>query len=77
MLANPENPPAIDWAAYKARVPVAGMVDEFQKQYTALKVPYPPDTASGQIDALEKEVKSDIEKFKVESNTRIEQYVIN
>lgn len=72
VLAQPEKAPAIDWAYYKQRVPVAGMVDEFQKQYTALNIPYPPDTVSGQIDAQEKEFKSDIEKFKVESNARIE-----
>ncbi|KAF2900763.1 hypothetical protein ILUMI_05416 [Ignelater luminosus] len=74
VLANPESPPAIDWAAYKAHVKVAGMVDEFQKQYSALQIPYPPDTVSAQVDALEKEIKNDIAKFKTESNTRIEEY---
>lgn len=71
MLAYPEQPPAIDWAYYKARVPVAGMVDDFQKQYSALKVPYPPDTVKPQVDALEQEIKSDIAKFKSESDVRI------
>lgn len=47
------------------------MVDEFQKQYSALTIPYPPDTVSSQIDAQEKEIKRDIEKFKSESNVRI------
>lgn len=70
-MANPENPPAIDWAYYKARVPVAGMVDDFQKQYSALTIPYPPDTLSAQVDAQEKEVKADIDKYKTESNARI------
>lgn len=51
------------------------MVDEFQKQYSALSIPYPPDTVSPQIDALEKEIKGDIEKFKTESNIRIAEYV--
>lgn len=49
------------------------MVDDFQKQYSALKVPYPPDTVKPQLDALEQEVKSDIAKFKSESNARIEE----
>ncbi|XP_017773779.1 PREDICTED: ATP synthase subunit d, mitochondrial [Nicrophorus vespilloides] len=74
VMANPESAPAIDWAFYKAKVPVAGMVDDFQKQYTALNIPYPPDNVSGQIDTLEKEIKSDIAKFKVESSARIEEY---
>lgn len=47
------------------------MVDDFQKQYAALSIPYPPDTVSPQIDSYEKEVKADIEKFKTESNARI------
>ncbi|KAJ3663246.1 hypothetical protein Zmor_007550 [Zophobas morio] len=71
VLKNPEKAPEINWAFYKSRVPVAGMVDEFQKQYGALKIPYPPDTVSTQIDAQEKELKVEIEKFKQESNARI------
>ncbi|KAK9876795.1 hypothetical protein WA026_015033 [Henosepilachna vigintioctopunctata] len=74
VLAYPENPPAIEWSQYKAKIPVAGMVDEFQKQYTALKIPYPPDTVSSQIDALEKDIKQDIENFKKESNERIAKF---
>ncbi|XP_056636216.1 ATP synthase subunit d, mitochondrial [Diorhabda carinulata] len=74
VMSNPEQAPAIDWAFYKSKVPVAGMVDEFQKQYSALSIPYPPDTIKPQLDSLEKEIKSDIEKFKSESNTRIAEY---
>lgn len=75
VLAYPEQPPAIDWSFYKAKVPVAGMVDDFQKQYSALKVPYPPDTVKPQLDAYEQEIKSSITQFKSESNERIEGYV--
>lgn len=50
------------------------MVAEFEKQYSALSIPYPPDTVSSQIDAQADSIKSDIEKFKVESNARIEEY---
>lgn len=67
----PEQSPKIDWDFYKQRVPIAGMVDEFQKKYSALTIPYPPDTVSSQVDAYEKEIKADIEKFKVESNANI------
>ncbi|XP_044766485.1 ATP synthase subunit d, mitochondrial-like [Coccinella septempunctata] len=74
VLAYPENPPTIDWSHYKAKVPVAGMVDDFQKQYSALKIPYPPDTVSSQIDALEKEIRADIEAFNKESNEDIAKY---
>lgn len=70
-MAYPEKPPALDWSFYKARVPVAGMVDEFQKQYSALSIPFPPDTRTAEVDTQEKEIKADIEKFKSESNARI------
>lgn len=54
MLANPEVSPKIDWAYYKSRVAVSGMVDNFQKQYDALKIPYPADTVTPQVEAQAK-----------------------
>uniref|UniRef100_A0A8D2JUJ2 ATP synthase subunit d, mitochondrial n=1 Tax=Theropithecus gelada TaxID=9565 RepID=A0A8D2JUJ2_THEGE len=39
--ALPENPPAIDWAYYKASVATAGLVDDFEKKFNALKIPVP------------------------------------
>lgn len=74
VLANPETPPKIDWEHYKKVVPVAGLVDSFQKQYDALKVPYPADTLSAQIDAQAKEMKSEVEAFKKESQQRIAEH---
>lgn len=73
VFAYPEKPPTIDWSYYKSKVPVAGMVDEFQKQYSAFSVPYPPNPKTAELDALDKEISSDIEKFKAESNNRIEE----
>ncbi|XP_022901608.1 ATP synthase subunit d, mitochondrial-like [Onthophagus taurus] len=70
----PDAPPKLDWAFYKAKVPVPGMVAEFEKSYSALNIPFPADTVSGQLDSQEKEIKQDIEKFKTESNARIEEY---
>lgn len=71
VLANPEQSPKIDWAFYKNRVAVPGLVDTFQKSYEALKVPYPADNVSAQVEALRKETLSDIETFKRESEERI------
>jgi len=50
------------------------MVDEFEKQYKALSIPYPPNPKVSELDALEKEIKSDIAKFKSESDARIAEY---
>lgn len=72
VLANPEEAPKIDWAMYKKNVAVAGMVDSFQKSYEALKIPYPADNVSSQVDAQAKEVDSEIQKFVSDSNARIE-----
>jgi len=74
VLANPEKPPAIDWAYYKNLVPVAGLVDSFQKQYEALKIPYPADTVTPQVEEQAKQTRAEIEKFKAESNAKISTY---
>lgn len=71
VLANPEQSPKIDWAQYKSKVATAGLVDSFQKAYEALKIPYPSDTLSGEVDKLRGEVQNDIAKFKQESEKRI------
>lgn len=56
MNANPESPPKIDWMYYKKVVPVPGMVDNFQKQYESMIIPFPADTATSLISAQEQEV---------------------
>ena len=73
VLANPETPPKIDWAHYKKLVPAA-MVDNFQQKYEALKVPYPADNVSSQIDSQAKDTKSEIDKFVKDSKDRICKY---
>ncbi|KAJ8037129.1 ATP synthase subunit d, mitochondrial [Holothuria leucospilota] len=70
----PEKPLAINWDMYKQSVPVAGLVDKFQKEYDALKVPYPKDTATVKVNAQEKEMDQDVAKFVAESNKRIKEY---
>lgn len=71
MMANPEQPPKIDWAAYKSKIPIPGLVESFQKSYESLKVPYPADTLSSEVDKLRTQVSNDIAKFKKESDARI------
>ena len=70
--ALPESSPKIDWANYKAKVAVSGMVQDFQSKYEALKVPYPKDTLSGSIDQQAQQQKANYEKFVADSKTRIQ-----
>lgn len=71
VLANPEVAPKLDWAFYKSRVAVPGLVDTFQKNYEALKVPYPVDTLTASVESQAKQIKSEIESFKSASQARI------
>lgn len=71
VLANPEQSPKIDWSYYQKQVAVPGLVDAFRKQYESLKVPFPVDTVSPQVEELRKEITADIQQFKKESEARI------
>ena len=47
--ALPEAAPKIDFDSYKSKIAVAGMVDEFQKKYEALDIPYPKDNVTASV----------------------------
>merc|ERR1711942_92662 len=53
----PENLPAIDWSAYKSRITMPGLVDAFEKAYSAVSVPYPadPENIKATVDVQEAE----------------------
>lgn len=55
MSALPAEIPKIDWAAYKNKIAVPGLVDSFEKSYSTIKVPYPEDKYTGAIDKNEQE----------------------
>ncbi|XP_037093843.1 ATP synthase subunit d, mitochondrial-like [Pollicipes pollicipes] len=74
VLAQPENMPALDWAQYSSRLGTAGMVDQFKKQMEGLKIPYPEDKVSPQIDSQAKEAEQQVRKFTTDSNARIDGY---
>uniref|UniRef100_A0ABI8AKQ6 ATP synthase subunit d, mitochondrial n=1 Tax=Felis catus TaxID=9685 RepID=A0ABI8AKQ6_FELCA len=70
----PENPPAIDWAYYRANVAKAGLVDDFEKKFNALKVPVPEDKYTVQVDAEEREDVKSCAEFLSLSKARIVEY---
>ena len=63
MVANPESPPKIDWSYYKKNVTTPGLVDQFQKQYEAVSIPYPADKYTADIESEEKQMAKKIEEF--------------
>ncbi|XP_051939545.1 ATP synthase subunit d, mitochondrial [Hippocampus zosterae] len=70
----PESPVAIDWSYYKSAVAKAGMVDEFEKKFNALKIPAPADMQTSAINAQEAEAEKDAQAYVEASKARIAQY---
>jgi len=72
VAANPAEAPKIDFAAYKGKVAIPGLVENFQKQYEALKVPYPTENQTPKIEAQRSEMaEKKIKAFVAASNERI------
>ncbi|CAL8311175.1 unnamed protein product [Arctogadus glacialis] len=64
LTSLPEKPVTIDPTYYRSAVAKAGMVEEFEKKFTALKVPEPVDTQSALINSQEAEAtKLDKQKY--------------
>merc|ERR1711942_468945 len=71
VLALPDALPAIDFSAYASKISVPGMVENFQKQYEAIAIPYPEDTVSGAIDEQEAAAAVEVKEFVAASVARI------
>uniref|UniRef100_A0A2R8MQV9 Uncharacterized protein n=1 Tax=Callithrix jacchus TaxID=9483 RepID=A0A2R8MQV9_CALJA len=74
LAALPGNPPSIDWAYYKANVAKAGLVDDFEKKFNALKVPKPEDPYTALVDAEEKEDVKSCAQWVSLSKARVVEY---
>merc|ERR1712037_721435 len=65
----PASIPAIDFDSYRAKITVAGMVDNFAAKYAALDIAYPSDQGSlAAIDAQAVEQKAAVAEFTAASN---------
>jgi len=71
----PEGIAAINFDVYRSKVNVPGMVDNFEKQYKALSIPYPSDQGTlAQIDSQATTEKGRFTQFVGESEARIAGY---
>uniref|UniRef100_A0A646QE72 ATP synthase subunit d, mitochondrial n=1 Tax=Hemiscolopendra marginata TaxID=943146 RepID=A0A646QE72_9MYRI len=75
-LSLPENPPKIDWAAYRKSIATAGIVDKFEKEYSAFKVPFPKENVMSQIDDQERAQQKMVEDFIQQSQEQIAKHKV-
>ncbi|MEE6472265.1 hypothetical protein FKM82_009558 [Ascaphus truei] len=74
LASLPAKPPTIDWAYYRSTIAKAGMVEEFEKKFSAVTVPEPKDTQTEKINAQEQESNKNAVTYAQESNIRVSQY---
>jgi len=77
LTALPETLPAIDWAEYKRRTKAfANVVDEFEKKYASLTVPYPsaPSEVLDHISKQEQEEVSHQKKYAASAAEQIKKW---
>jgi len=73
----PDALPSIDWAQYKRRTKAfANVVEEFEKKYSSLTVPYPnaPSDVMNQISKQEQEELGHQKKFSANASEQIKQW---
>ncbi|CAL8274092.1 unnamed protein product [Lota lota] len=74
LASLPEKPVTIDWTYYRSAVAKAGMVEDFEKKFSALTIPEPVDTQSALINSQEAEANAAAAAYMEGSKARITQY---
>lgn len=70
-MSNPENPPAINFSDFRNKVGNKETVDQLEKAYKALKIVYPKDTLSQEVDQEELDYKKKSESYIEVANAKI------
>lgn len=76
VLANPPEPPKINWEEYQKSVPVQGLVDKLKASYESFKVPFPADSMTAKVDEQWTALQPEIKSFCDEQQKLISRYLI-
>lgn len=71
VLSYPENPPAINFEEYRKKVSSKEAVNQLEAAYKALKITYPKDTLSPEVDKQEEEYKKKATAYVDVANAKI------
>ena len=69
-----EKPIMIDWTFYQSNVSNSALVAQFKNKYEQLKIPFPKDTESENIEQKSIQMEKDAIKLMEESKLRTEEY---
>ena len=71
VLSYPENPPQINFKEYESKVRDPKLVQQLEKAYKSVKIPYPKDNLSHEVDEQEAEFKKQADTYFELANTKI------
>lgn len=70
-MSYPENPPQINFDEYRNKVANQDLVKQLEQAYKSLKITYPKDNISQQIDQQEVAYKKQAEEYIEVANAKI------
>lgn len=71
VLSYPENPPQINFNDYRNKVASKDLVQQLEQAYKSLKIPYPKDTLSHEVDQQEADYKKQCDAYVSVANAKI------
>ena len=70
-MSYPENPPPINFEEYRQKVSNKDVVGQLEQAYKSLKITYPKDTLSAEVDKQEQEYKRQADAYVGVANSKI------
>ncbi|RWS28969.1 ATP synthase subunit d-like protein [Leptotrombidium deliense] len=73
VMSFPENAPAINWSEYRTKIVNKAVVDELEKAYKAVSVPYPEDKWTSSVDEQEKNNENSVAEYCEWSRSKVKE----